>query len=284
MGGEKALQRSLESIWLLPAVATFAALYRDVFDFGHVLAQVCQSWLLLWREVWSRVLGAIGEFLPIYVDDNARDILTLWVTFSAAIGFLPVVAKNRRLGLQSTVAAWQSLGAGPAWSRHYAAISIVLSVVFLTLPFLAALSALQSSSLVDVAPIRIGGDQLGAVVSLFLAFALLCFFIVFYVIGPHLEGAALNDAEARDLNIISVLLWLTSAALLVTAFLIPPEDSFGGFLQQDAFVLSLLTLLARITWRSALPIVQIAVLVAGVFVIDTLYVTVTEIWGAIGHE
>jgi hypothetical protein len=268
-------------LWLLPAAISFVGFFDKIFSFGNALADLCRQWLGFMRNLWAALFGAMDGAVPVSLDTMSADLLTLWVTSSIAVWLLPIATRTPDGRLMTTVDAVGGLLRAPTvFARPIALVLIVLAIVTMLAPF-GAFSSEQGSlfpGLADQSAI-IGASGFGewlsgqgvwaAAVLVLLAGVLYAY--NFFAIGPRLANAVLSPAERRDLLIVAIVLWLVSALLLVLSLLVPTGATAAGFSKADVMVLSLLTLVGLVAWRTALPFVQLVVLAGAIFAIDAVY-------------
>lgn len=281
-------QPATHPLWLLPSAMTFVGFYKGIFDFGHFFVRLCSAWLDFCREIWLRLFAATPGMSGA-LDPAVTDLLTLWVCASLALWVFPLLTPQRDGRVLTTVSALHTyLHIPPGVARALAFVLIGVSVVVVGLPFTAPNpdgaslgEAVQGSTLVTGGAASSWLSGAGAWFSALLvgvAGALLCF--VFFVLGPKLE-APLSAAERRDLLIIAIALSVVSAGFVVAA-IVMPASGMGPLTKPDAMALALLALIGLVAWRSALPFVQLSVLVGAVFVLDAGYRFFADVWSSVG--
>jgi hypothetical protein len=280
-----AARTGVNSIWILPSAMTFVAFYKNIFEFGNFVVDLCRTWLDFCRAFWAALFDLAPGGAAVSVDTAAGDMLTLWVTSSLAVWLFPMLTRDGSGQPKTTVAALSDFIPLPALGvRLVAFVLIGLSALIIALPF--AAPAPGEESLVQVlrgsGVISAGGfgDWLafdGAwVASAMVGAAIAMLSYVFFVLGPRLAAATLTDAEKRDLFVVAAVLWLVSAGLLIAALVLPTQGA--QLTRPDAMVLSLTALIGLVAWRSALPFVQLAGLIAAIFTIDAVYRFLLDVW------
>lgn len=286
-------------IWLLPSAMTLMAFYKDIVEFGQMLAAVCRGWMVFFRELWSRIFSMAPPGAVPRMDPAMGDMLTLWVTSSIAIWAFPLIAGQRDGRVKTTVEALEeSFGLPANVARGLAFTLIALAVLGMAAPLGLAASpddqqtvarSLQASTLISP-----GGREFrdwfandGAWLAwslVGLGGALLTF--VFFVIGPILSAAILSKREKLELTAIGISMWVLSGGLLAAALFVPASGIPVHGLQHvhaDLAVLSLLTLIGLVAWRSALPFVQLALLILAVLTLDAAVRFGLDVWSSTQH-
>jgi hypothetical protein len=283
----EAQKRNVHPLWLWPSAMTFIAFYEKVFKFGGLVVEVCRVWLDFSRTFWER-LFALSPSVSVPQDPALYDMLTLWVTASFAIWFFPLLTPASDGRVKTTVdALGETLRLPPPAARGLGFIVIALAILVVAAPFGAfdsspertLVETLQQSAIVSgggLADWLSGGGLWFAVV--LAAFGAAALSYVYFVIGPRLAAAELSDEEKRDLIVIAAALWLTSAALLAAAVFLPA--GLFGLGRLDLMVLSLLSLVGLVAWRSALPFVQLAVLIVAAVAVNEALEFLIGVWRA----
>lgn len=276
--------KAVNPIWLFPAGVTVAAFYEKAFVLGGRIAELCVSWVDFAREVWLRLFGMTPLGAP---DGRVLDLLTLWLTCSVVAIALPRATGERGHVPKTTTGAVRDLTRLPALpARIVAFVLIIASIALIAFPFSAPLQAAAESDI-----LMPGGTETRVWLgneARWLAYGLIAVGLVavgfgFFIQNPRVEALDLNEVEKRDISIISIMLWLASAAFLVLAFLIPSAGWQLGSVHvgaEESIALSLLGLACLIAWRSALPFVQLALLVVAFVVLDRVYTFLSGVWAA----
>ena len=277
------------AFWLLPAAMTFVGFCEKVFSFGSGVSALCLEGLQFARTFWLLLFASLGSLSPLSVDETTADLLTFWVSWSLAIWLLPIVSKSADGRLMTTVDVVEGLSrAPPLFARPVALVMITLSVLILITPFGALPQTqtpstllsdiLQESQLATAFGLGdwLSSDGIGVSIALLLLAAAL-YGYNFFVLGPRLAGAVLSAAERRDLQIIAIILWLLSASLLILALFVSPQASLLGFGRADVMALSLLSLVGVVAWRTALPFVQLVILVSAILMIGGIWDFLTSV-------
>ncbi|HVY86293.1 MAG TPA: hypothetical protein VG943_14255 [Caulobacterales bacterium] len=282
-------QATVNPLWLFPSAMTFVAFYQSIFEFGHLIVDLCGVWLAFCRELWAR-LFALAPGAHLQADGAVRDLLTLWVTASFALWLFPLTTPRNDGRVTTTVAAIaQTFKLPRPVARLAAFVLIALSILVVGMPFAATsapdqpplLVALQGSQLISGGSLSAWLAGEGVWFSILLTALGGAFLsIEFFVIGPKLEDAPLSPTEQRDLFVIAIVLWIASAAFVAAALIMPPSG-FGPLTKPDAMVLALLALIGLIAWRSALPFVQLALLIGAVFALDGVYQFLSSVWASV---
>lgn len=277
----------VNSIWLLPSAMTLVAFYKNIFEFGNLVVELCRTWLDFCRAFWTHLFalapGASGG-----VDTVGSDMLTLWVTSSVAIWLFPLLTRDDTGNPKTAVAALGDLLPLPPFiTRLIAFVLIGVSALVIATPFAippaqggpSLIDALQGSQVIEAGGLGAWLSSEGVWAAFgFVGAGVAMLSYVFFVIGPKLAGAQLSDAEKRDLMIISAILWFVSLALLICGLTMAD----GVLAREDFMVLSLIVLIGLVAWRSALPFVQLAVLIVAIFTIDVVYRFLLEVWTSMG--
>lgn len=273
----------MSAFWLLPAAMTFVGVCKEALSFGSSVSALCFEGLKFARAFWLMVFPSLGDLATGSIDKTTADLLTFWVSWSIAIWLLPMVSKSADGRLLTTVDEVKRLfRLPPLFARLVALVMIALSVLIIIVPFGASLETETASPLLSEI---LQGSQLATAFGLgnwlssdgiWAAFGLLLLSAAlygynFFVLGPRLAGAVLSADERRDLQIIAIVLWLMSALLLILALVVSPQASLLGFGREDVMALSLLCLVGVVAWRTALPFVQLAILVGAILMIGGIW-------------
>lgn len=286
--GGKGERGSVSSVlWMLPTAITFTKFYREVFEFGHDVVELCERLTGFARAAWHRGFTLVPHWVPITVDDRTMDLLTLWVTSSFIVLALPRLTGEKSALPRTTISAVQdTLKLSELPAQLIASVLIAISAFVIAAPFEAALATLHASSVLSPggAAVRqwLGGRGIW-LTFVVMGLALCAVGYVYFVHNPKLAKLTPSAQEKREFTAVSALLWLLSAAFLILALFVPLQGWHLGalvFLKDDSMVLSLLALAGLITWRSALPFVQLACLIVAIFFIDGAYKLALDAWAA----
>lgn len=279
--------RAINPIIVFPAAITAAAFIEKAFAVGGEIARLCVRWTDFARELWSRLFAFLPDGASIHTSDRLLDLLTLWVTCSLVVALMPHLSGERGHVPKSTIAAVHDLTKLPPLLTQIVALALIVgSLALIVAVFREPIQAAGESNILlpggDATRSWLAGSGLwfagvvGAVAVSVLGY-------LYFVHNPKVAAMELTATEQRDISVVSVALWVFSAAALVAAFLTPLAGwTLAGLriAQVDCMLLSLIGLAALVMWRSALPFVQLALLVLAILAIDRIYTFLSEIWRA----
>lgn len=282
---EAVAQRRSNPVWLLPSAMTFVAFYKDLLEFGQLLADICRDWLDLCRVLWERLFAAVSPSLAQDVAGPSADMLTLWVTSSLAIWLFPLIAGQRGGQIKTTVEALVELRLPPFLARLVAFVLIGVSSAVIAAPFTLPPAGAEQDTLaraLQSGQVLAPQDESPLAAWALIGAGIAALSYIFFFIGPRLAAAELSAREKFESALISILFWIVSAALLAAALISPNGVAlFGGeIMQADIMVASLVALIGLVSWRSALPFVQLALLIAVVLTADAALRFLLDIWAS----
>lgn len=258
-GGERERKERVNPLWLVPTAVTLAALYQEVFEFGHLLAEVARKWLSLWREIWQRLFELLSPLVHIELSADHLDNLTLWIVLAACLGVVPtLLGQNHRQTTAETIAQWTRWPDLPVYAAS-GAVSLI-AITLLVSPFAPA-NARMTGLPDDPAMwmFSMGYTVAGAL----------------FLLGA-LKWGSRGHAETQEAYSKGMLLISFICVLVVLAM--PAGTSIWFFSQGELMDLANMTLLVSIAIRSTLPIVQISLLLLGIFAVDSVTAFLEDAW------
>jgi hypothetical protein len=283
------LRKRVAPFWLLPIAMVVYAAFEDVVSFAGKVVDFCQRWVTFTRRLWSRLFDLAPESGPFFVSDPSfaainntfRDVLTLWVAGSLALVIVPWATRDTSPLATTTTQAVKSVTKWPdALARIVSFVLIALSAALILASYFTTFSVLRTSQVVNVNPSTrdwLLGDGLWLTVGVAIA-CVVGIAVAFFMLAPQLERAEYTPAELRDVARFSVVLWLISGLLALSAGLVPYDGLTLGPLhlaKVDVLLMSVVALVGLVAWRSALPFVEVAILVVVMFTINAVWTLIS---------
>ena len=285
----------LNPIWLVAAAITVAAQWDQAFGMFRLLAEVFRNWLILWREVWQRFFDWLQPYVIRSFAPEYHDMLTLIATLLATLGIGQLIlnaGKESTPPITTTDAVRRIIG-GPTWLCALLANMLIAGALAIVMfPFLHALVGLwenasayydsvianrtESSPAWQLLWLPAEVEKFYMTMGAFVPLFLIPFLWVFNIVVYH------------SLYSRSVLISLIGGIFLFGFFAMPIMYLFlpkleGADWTSPAVALwyCLIAVLSVLAIRTALPIVQLALMIIALLAIDAGAGFAVDVWTTI---